>query len=93
VLIEIGWDRAVRKSQMARARKASRSSARRTRTNRRERRLQSVGGLEQETTNAEFRWNHQGDEVLLTGSFTDWKNHIRMEKIEDEFKYIMVPTV
>ena len=28
--------------------------------------------------------------MLLTGSFTDWKNHIRMEKIEDEFKYIMV---
>ena len=43
-----------------------------------------------DTTNVEFRWNHQGDEVLLTGSFTDWKNHIRMERVEDEFRYIMV---
>ena len=38
----------------------------------------------------EFRWNHPGDSVFLTGTFTDWKNHIRMEKMEDEFKHIMV---
>ena len=42
-----------------------------------------------DSVNVEFRWIYEGEDIYQTGNFTDWKNHIKMEKIYDEFKYIL----
>lgn len=42
-----------------------------------------------DSVNVEFRWIYEGEEIHLTGNFTEWKNHIKMEKVGDEFKYIL----
>lgn len=40
--------------------------------------------------NIPFKWCYGGDIVYLTGTFTNWTNHILMNKIINEFQYILV---
>lgn len=37
-----------------------------------------------------FRWKSGGNQVFLTGTFTNWKYHILMEKNKNEFYTIVV---
>lgn len=36
-----------------------------------------------------FRWNYEGKEVYVTGTFTGWKDHIKLEKNGNEFIAIL----
>lgn len=38
--------------------------------------------------NTIFRWNYEGTEVYVTGTFTNWKEHIKLEKNGNEFSAI-----
>lgn len=39
--------------------------------------------------NTTFRWIYGGEQVYVTGSFTNWKNHIILTKIGREFSTII----
>ncbi|XP_013387646.1 5'-AMP-activated protein kinase subunit beta-1-like [Lingula anatina] len=32
-----------------------------------------------------FKWEHEGTEVYLIGSFSDWKDQVKMEKVDGVF--------
>ena len=36
-----------------------------------------------------FRWNYEGTEVYVTGTFTGWRDHIKLQKIGNEFSVIL----
>ena len=40
--------------------------------------------------NTYFRWNCGGNNVMLTGTFTGWKDHIPLQKVGQEFSTILV---
>ena len=41
-----------------------------------------------------FRWEHGGDEVFVTGTFTNWEDHIPMHRSGNDFTHIqMLPRV
>ena len=40
--------------------------------------------------NTSFKWNFGGHTVLLTGTFTNWKDHIPLQKVGHEFNVILV---
>jgi hypothetical protein len=38
-----------------------------------------------------FRWNHEAQEVFLAGTFLEnWKKKIQMEKVDKEFRCVLV---
>ena len=39
--------------------------------------------------NTVFRWNYGGNEVFVTGTFTNWQNHVRLQKNGNEFSAIL----
>lgn len=39
--------------------------------------------------NTLFRWNYEGNEVYVTGTFTGWKDHIKLQQNGNEFMAIL----
>lgn len=39
--------------------------------------------------NVVFRWNYEGNEVYVTGTFTNWQKHIKLQKTGNEFSVIL----
>jgi len=39
--------------------------------------------------NTSFKWNHGGNTVFLTGTFTGWKDHYPLQKVGNEFTGIL----
>jgi len=39
--------------------------------------------------NTVFRWNYGGNEVYVTGTFTNWENHVKLQKAGNEFSAIL----
>lgn len=40
--------------------------------------------------NTSFKWSYGGSQVLVTGSFTGWKDHVPLQKVGNEFSTILV---
>lgn len=40
--------------------------------------------------NTYFKWVFGGTQVYLTGSMTNWKDHILMEKVKNEYEIVLV---
>mmetsp|Transcript_26489 Transcript_26489/g.23453 ORF Transcript_26489/g.23453 Transcript_26489/m.23453 type:complete len:242 (-) Transcript_26489:329-1054(-) len=41
------------------------------------------------SVNTSFKWTYGGSSVLLTGTFTGWKDHIPLQKVGNEFNTIL----